>query len=184
MGRRSNSPPISAGMLKHFAAATVAITTLLAMFAGGDDIGVAAQIEAQQARNQLAAAEQQSLGTKKVSNSLKVKKEAVGSFGADETDASANNGFGSGSAGSAPTRRVNGPQVPLDAHVPPARLPREPGESVTFESVPVALDPSRETPEQAKAKAARKRAGQPTEEDLAKMRNASRQRSAASAPAD
>lgn len=171
-------------MLKHFAAATVAITTLLAMFAGGDDIGVAAQIDAQQTRNQLVAAEQQNLGTRKVSNGLKVKKEAVGSFGADETDASANNGFGSGSAGSAPPRRINGPQAPLDAHVPPARTPREAGDSETFEGVPGALDPSRQTPQQARAKAAQKRAGQPAEEDLARMRNASRQRSAASPPAD
>ncbi len=184
MGRRSSAPPISAGMLKHFAAATVAITSLLALFAGGDDVGVATQIDAQQARNQLVAAEQQNLGTRKVSNSLKVRKETAGSFGPDEADESANNGYGSGSAGSAPPRRINGPQAPLDAHAPPARMPREAGESVTFEGVPGVLDPGRQTPQQAKAKAARARAGQPTEEDLAKIRNASRQRSAASAPAD
>ena len=184
MGRRSSTPPISAGMLKHFAAATVAITTLLAMFAGGDDIGVAAQIDAQQTRNELIAAEQQNLGTRKVSNGLKVKKEALGSFGADETDASANNGYGAGSAGSAPARRINGPPAPLEAHVPPARMPREAGQSATFEGVPATLDPSRQSPQQARAKAAQKRAGQPTEEDLARMREASRQRSAASAPAE
>lgn len=171
-------------MLKHFAAATVAITSLLALFAGGDDIGVAAQIDAQQARNQLVAAEQEKLGTRKVGNSLKVSKQVTGSFGADETDASANNGYGSGSAGSAAQRRTNGPVDPLSAHVPPERMPANPGESVTFTGVPGVLDPSRETPEQARAKAARKRATQPSEEDLAKVRNASRQRSATSAPAD
>lgn len=171
-------------MLKHFAAATVAITTLLAMFAGGDDIGVAAQIDAQQSRNQLVAAEQQNLGTKKVSQGLKVKQQTAGSFGPDEADESVNNGYGAGSAGSAPPRRINGPRPPMEAYLPPEKMPRDPGDSVTVNGVPGALDPSRETPQQARAKAARARAGQPTEEDLAKMRNASRQRSAASAPAD
>jgi hypothetical protein len=71
----------------------------------------------------------------------------------------------------------------MNAYLPPEKMPRNPGDSVTVNGVPVVLDPSRETPEQAKAKAARKRASQPTEEDLAKIRNASRQRSAASSPA-
>ncbi|MFN3517389.1 MAG: hypothetical protein ACK4YM_09545 [Novosphingobium sp.] len=171
-------------MLKHFAAATVAITSLLALFAGGDDVGVAAQIEARQARNQLVAAEQQKLGTSKVSNNLKVKRAPAGSFGADETDASVNNGSGSVSAGSAAPRRGDAPSDPLHAYVPPERLPAKAGESVTFTGVPGILDPSRATPAQASAKAARKRATRPSEEDLARMRNASRQRSAASAPAD
>lgn len=168
-------------MLKHFAAATVAITSLLAMFAGGDDIGVAAQIDAQQARNQLVAAEQERMGTKKVSNTLRISKPATGSFGPDEPDMQDSGGYGGGSAPVSPPRRINGPTDPLAAHMPPSRLPRDPGESVTFTGVPGNLDPARETPQQAKAKAARKRAGQPTEEDLAKIRAASRQRSAASA---
>lgn len=98
MARRTNTPALSPKLLKHFAAATVVLTTLLAIFASGEDWGAQAQVQAVEAKNQLADTEAEKLGTKKVATTLKVAN-SIGAarFGDDETG-----NFGGGGGGYAP----------------------------------------------------------------------------------
>lgn len=180
MARRSPTLPVSPQLLKHFAAATVAITSLLALFAGGDSGPVAAKFEAEQARAKLAAAEQDRPGTKKIGSSLKVSKQVTASFGPDEAEVGDNTGGFAASPGPRLARSSNRPADPAQAYMPPEKMPRHPGESVTFSGVPGAVDPSR--PENQKAKAKARQAEQPSPEDLARIRAASRQRSGSEAP--
>ncbi|MFM5918445.1 MAG: hypothetical protein ACKOOL_13060 [Novosphingobium sp.] len=97
MARRTASPGLSPKMLKHFAAATVVLTGLLAVFASGEEWGAQAQVNAIEAKNQLAATEAEKLGTKKVRTTLKVANNVGGGgFGNDEGDVSGGNGGGGG----------------------------------------------------------------------------------------
>ena len=73
MRRKAPTMPISPKQLKHFAVATVLLTGALALVAGGQDAGIAAQVSATQAKNDMIAKEQQKLGTKKVASNLKVR---------------------------------------------------------------------------------------------------------------
>ena len=97
MARRTPTMPISPTQLKHFAAATVALTLLLALFVGGEEASVAAQIQATQAKNELIAAEREKLGTKKLASNLKVRNQTADSFGSDE---GGNSGYAEGGGGS------------------------------------------------------------------------------------
>ncbi|HCF25390.1 MULTISPECIES: hypothetical protein [unclassified Novosphingobium] len=132
MRRPAPTLPISSKQLKHFAAATVAITTLLALFAGGDDIGVAAQIDATQAKNDLIAAEQKKLGTKQLATHMKVKT-GGGGFG---EDSGGGFGMGDGGGGASSARRSlpkSSPQGP--AFLPPTDLSSQPGGKITRRSM-------------------------------------------------
>ena len=86
--RRAKPPgPLSPQLLKHFAAATVALTSLLALFASGADWGAQAQIQTVAAKNRLAATEAEKLGPKKLAAKLKISPEArTGTFGEDIGD--------------------------------------------------------------------------------------------------
>lgn len=118
MRRPAPTLPISSQQLKHFAAATVAITTLLALFAGGDDIGVAAQIHATQAKNDFIAAEQKKLGTKQLATHMKVKT-GGGGFGEDPDGGFADGGGGGATVARSSMPKAN-PQGP--AFLPPPGL--------------------------------------------------------------
>lgn len=84
MRRAAPTLAISPKLLKHFAAATVTITLLLALFASDEDWGAHAQLEANQTKTQLAAAEAEKLGTAKLASKLKVREAPGGGFGTDE----------------------------------------------------------------------------------------------------
>ena len=85
MRRRSATTALSPQLLKHFAAAAVVLTAVLAVFASGEDWGAQAQVKAVEAKNQLASAEAEKLGTKRVASTLKIANGSAGaSFGDDE----------------------------------------------------------------------------------------------------
>lgn len=125
MRRAAPTLAISPKLLKHFAAATVTITLLLALFASEEDWGARAQIEANQAQTQLAAAEAEKLGTRKIASKLKVNQTPGGGFGTDE-------GGGGGGGGSwAPKKQSASVERPsLRTHGIP-QLEQRPGATVT-----------------------------------------------------
>jgi len=102
MRRKAPTMPISPKQLKHFAVATVLLTGALALVAGGQDAGIAAQVSATQAKNDMIAKEQQKLGTKKVASNLKVRNQGGGfSEDGDEGGSGAGGGAGNGGFGDA-----------------------------------------------------------------------------------
>ena len=125
MHRRSVQSTLSPRLLKHFAAVTVVLTALLAVFAGGEDWGAKAQIDAVQAKNQLAATEAAKLGTRRVASTLKIA-DSVGAarFGDDEGIA-VSNGGGGAYAPLIPRRPVV--RKPLAALANPSNPPVLPG---------------------------------------------------------
>ena len=131
MRRPAPTLPVSSKQLKHFAAGTVVITALLALFAGGEDAGVAAQIQATQARNDLIAQEQQQLGTKKIVKHLKVQ-QSGGGFGGDE-----GGDFGGGSSGGGGAISGGRPmsQAGVPAFLPPSGLAARPGGTLNRKSL-------------------------------------------------
>ena len=58
--------PISPRLLKHFAAATAALTALIALFAGGEQSQVAQELAEREARNQLAQSEAEVIGPREL----------------------------------------------------------------------------------------------------------------------
>ena len=133
MRRQAPTLPVSPQQLKHFAFATVVITGLLALFAGGEDAGLAAQIEATQAKNEMVAAEQQKLGTKKLKAHLNVRKDSRSQFafadGGEVVDAQADWGGGGGGGIRRSGTQANRPTGA--AHLPPPGLQGKPGVTVT-----------------------------------------------------
>lgn len=137
MRRQAPTMPISPKQLKHFAAATVAITALLALFAGGEDAGLAAQIEARDARNQLIETETSKLGTKQLKSTLKVRGDRHSKFafadGGEVVDTAGewggNNGGGQTSRGAPPAKS----QRP--SFLPPPELQAKPGSKITKQKV-------------------------------------------------
>lgn len=99
MQRRPAKTALSPKLLKHFAAATALATVLLAVITSQSDWGAQAQVEAVEAKNQLAQTEAEKLGTRRVATTLKIAN-GVGaaSFGDDGGDF----GGGGGSDGYAP----------------------------------------------------------------------------------
>ncbi len=132
MARRNPTMPVSPQQLKHFAAATVALTILLALFVSGQDAGIATQAEANRVKNDLVSAEQRKLGTKKLVAKLSVKNAGMGSFGND-SGPSGDGGGGYSQSGSAsqPSRRggaAGNPGQPAGSMS--GRLP-QPGQKLT-----------------------------------------------------
>ena len=72
MRRRATTATLSPKLLKHFAAVTVVVTALLAVFASGEEWGVQAQVSAIEAKNELATTEAEKLGTRRVAAKLQV----------------------------------------------------------------------------------------------------------------
>ncbi len=133
MRRPAPALPVSSKQLKHFAAATVTITALLALFAGGEDAGVAAQIQATQAKNDLIAQEQKHLGTKKIVKHLKVQ-QSGGGFGGDEGGDFGGGSSGGGGGGANGTGRPMA-QAGVPAFLPPSGLAARPGGTLNRKSL-------------------------------------------------
>lgn len=182
MRRSAPTLPVSPQQLKHFAAATVAITVLLALFAGGDADGLGAELEAREARNQLIEAETTKLGTKQLKANLKLKdgrkSQATFSDSGDGADPSAEWGAGGGGSGRVFRPATSSPSPSAAAH---PKLPRVPGESVTIagaDGVPDGAKPESSRAKKAPPKAAQKMPEiEPTQEQLDNAMEASRQRS-------
>jgi hypothetical protein len=125
MRRQAPTMAISPQQLKHFAAATVAITALLALFAGGEQASVAAQVRATQAKNDLNAAGQKNLGTKRIANKLALRPTMGGGFGEE-----AGGDFGSGGGGGGGARPARSgmpmPKAQGPKFLPPMNLEAKP----------------------------------------------------------
>jgi hypothetical protein len=107
MQRLAITGPLSPKLLKHFAAATVLLTILIAIFASGEDWGAQAQIDEAEAKNQLVATGAEKLGTQRVATKLKINSApAASSFGNDAGEFGTNDG-GYGT----PTRRRGSPDT-------------------------------------------------------------------------
>lgn len=138
MTRRKPSGSISPQQLKAFAVATVLMTGLLAMVAGGEDAGIAAQVQARQAKNELITAEQKKLGTKKIVAGLRVAGGGAGGFGEDgggyDGGFAVSGGGGSSRPAPPPPPRTNAPSPESLANLKPGqkivrlRPPKRPGE--------------------------------------------------------
>jgi len=174
MRRAKQSPAISPQQLKHFAAAAVAATLLLALFATDEDWGAQAQIEANAAKTQLAVTEAEKLGTGKLANKLKVQSNTGGGFGNDEGGGGdvVNGGWGrqiprSDPDINAPRQRVNG--IP--------QLEQRAGASVTVKATDI---DDVTQPDPAKRKKQRPGAFMPTAAQKQQIQDVSRQRTGSS----
>jgi hypothetical protein len=178
MRRPVPTVPISPTQLKHFAAATVAMTIILALFASGDGAGLGEDLQERGAQNQLAQTEASQHGAHKLKANLKFKNSSKSQFAFSEggDGAAASAGWGSGGGGGGP--RAAGRET-KDASV--QRMPRKAGESATL-SGPDGV-PDHAKPESLRAKKAppkkveAKPVSEPTEQELDKAMEASRQRS-------
>lgn len=175
MRRAAHHYPVSPKMLKHFAAASVVITALLATLAGGDDEGVSAHVQATQARNDLIAAEQKKLGTRKIASHLKVRTAGSG-FGDDGGgDFGGGDGGGGFSSAASPGPKrgsliasPNGPAVFAPPTMPKRADGRPPRKRIVKPGEPGAGANSGDTSGQGPA---------PTAENLARAMESSRARS-------
>ena len=101
MQRRSAKTALSPKLLKHFAAAAALATAFLAVVTSQADWGAQAQVEAVEAKNQLAKTEAEKLGTRRVVTTLRIANGVgVASFGDEGGD------FGSGGGGGGYAPRV------------------------------------------------------------------------------
>ena len=169
MRRRSTTQALSPKLLKHFAAAAVVLTTTLAVFASGADWGAQAQVEAVEAKNQLAQTEAEKLGTKRIATTLKVaNRSAAAGFGDDDGGAGDFGGGGGGSYAPPAPRMAARPSSPgasaWAASAGPSGAPPLPGSSQP--------DPGKARPAPPKT---------PSPEDIAQITASSAQRSGASA---
>lgn len=179
MRRPAPTLPISPSLLKHFAAATLAITVCIALFAdGGASEAAADQVKAKETKQ---AEVDMAKSRKQTQQGLKVRSGGpVPVEGGEGPDGGGETYFDGGAVSapiaSGPPRLASGPAV-----VAPPPLPMTPGASVTIKGVPE--DQLPDTP----ASAARRKASQPqgsirpTEEQIAEIHEASRLRSGASA---
>lgn len=180
MRRPAPALPISPSLLKHFAAATLAITACIALFADGSASEAAVdQVKAGEARQ---AEVDMAKSRKQTQQGLKVRNggSSVPVEGGEGPDGGGETYFHGGAVPApitgGPPRLASGPPLAI-----PPPLPMTPGASVTVKGVPVDQLPP--TP----ASAARRKANQPqgsirpTEEQIAEIHEASRLRSGASA---
>ena len=189
MRRPAPTMPISPQQLKHFAAATVAITLLLALFAGGEDTGLAAEIQAREARSQLIETETEKLSTKHLKAHLKLKDSSRSQFafsdGGEVVDPSSEWGSGGGGGGTAirPAARST-----PDARAAQSKLPKTVGSSVSLtgpDGVPDGAKPAELRAKKVPKKAVEhKPVTEPSEQELEKALEASRQRSGQTDPTD
>ena len=161
MRRATNHGSISPTLLKHFGAVAVVLTGLLALFASGDDWGAQAQVEAVEAKNQLATAEAEKLGARKLASKLKVSQDvASGSVGFDEGGAVSFSGGGDYRPARLTRPLTQGPARPpllvqqpgpVVSRDPAASEASPPGDPRKKDAPPEAYQPSTEQIEQAKA---------------------------------
>jgi hypothetical protein len=183
MRRVAPSLPISPKLLKHFAAATVALTACLAIFADGSaSEAVAEQVKANEAKQ----AEVDMMGSRRLAgNSLKIKavggdvpvggESSLGDGGsssiADWSDSGMDRNYGYAVAAphERPARRFEGQTVSLKA-VPTDALPTQTN------------DPKRKLPPKKGERPEVEEERRPDENQLEKLLEASRQRSQSHAP--
>ena len=166
MRRRSTTSALSPKLLKHFAAATVVVTTLLAVFASGEDWGAQAQIQAVEAKNQLANTENEKLGIKRIGAAVKLAKAASRRGFAEEEGIDTTGGsVGGGYAPPAPQAATAGIFPPPSA-APLSPLPPMPGAQPA---------PAKAKPVQSKA---------PSPDEIAQITAKSAQRSGAGSSDD
>lgn len=170
MRRAAPTLAISPKLLKHFAAATVTITLLLALFATDEDWGARAQLEANETKNQLAAAEAEKLGTKKLASKLKVREPSGGGFGTDE------GGGGGGGSWSPPKASANSERPNLRTTGIP-QLEQRPGATLTVTGVDLE-DALEQDPRKRKHKNGEQ--FRPNSEQIEKIKANSRQRTGGS----
>ena len=146
MRRVKPSAGLSPQQLKHIAVAAVTITGLLALFASGADWGVKAQVNAVEAKNQLAEAEAQKLGTRKVTSAMAVNKAVDTGFGEVAGPSAIGISGVGGSVGPAPVvvRQAPDGRSPI---LPPAGL--RSGQSYTV-SIPAGGSPGSDRADRAK----------------------------------
>lgn len=164
MRRVAPSAGLSPKLIKHFAIGTVSVTALLALFASDADWGARAQLDAAADQNQLATTEAEKLGKKRVIAKLKIRRDSGGgmSMGGDS-------GGGGGGGGLDPEPPSDYTATPQTAGLTQAELAR------------AAAGQGRERYKgQPKQEIKRK----PTEEELAAMLEASRQRSGSTSSDD
>ena len=164
-------------MLKHFAAATVVLTGLLAVFASGADWGARAQISAVEAKNQLAATEAEKLGTKRIGTTLKIANN-VGAANFGDDDGGSFGGGGSDGGDYAPPAQ---PQPVLNPARPGMRKPNSPRSTNPLDPTKPPQPPgSEQAPVQTQPSAR----PAPTAQDLAKITASSARRSGSSGDGD
>lgn len=129
MRRQAPTMAISPQQLKHFAVATVAITALLALFAGGEQASIAAQVQAQNAKNDLIATEQSRFGAKTIANKLAMRSGTSGGFG-EEAGGDFGRGSGGGGAGRPALGGMPMPRAQGPAFLPPPGLSYKSGGKV------------------------------------------------------
>jgi hypothetical protein len=170
MRRASKTQTLSPQRLKHFASAAVAITCLLAVLASGEEWGASAQIEAIEAKNQLAATQAEKLGTKKIATSLKIKRKSTQTMDFGDSDAAGDDGGGGDGGGDDGSLAVQ-PKLRGEWGPPPPKL-NGPGTSLTvtgqtLEDLPPTLqDPNR-----------KRIRGKPTQAQIEAIKAAARGRS-------
>ena len=108
MRRAAPTGPLSPKLLKHFAAVTVGLTALLAVFSSGADWGAPAQIGAVETKNQLLTTEAERLGARRVAARINIRE------GVPRPEFGEESGFdfGERGGGNAPQ---SGPQSPLQS---------------------------------------------------------------------
>jgi hypothetical protein len=170
MRRAAPTLAISPKLLKHFAAATVTITLLLALFATDEDWGARAQLEANETKNQLAAAEAEKLGTKKLASKLKVREPSGGGFGTDE-------GGGGGGGTWYPDKAAASAERPNLRTTGIPQLEQRPGATLTVTGVDLE-DALQQDPRKRKHKTGEQ--FRPNSEQIEKIKANSRQRTGGS----
>lgn len=140
MTRRKPSSSVSPQQLKAVAVGTVLMVGLLAMVAGGQDAGIAAQAQTQarKAKDDLIATEQKNLGTRKIVAGLRVDSGGYGGFGEDgggyDGGFAVSGGGGSSRPALQPPPGANAPSSESLANLKPGqkivrqRPPKRPGE--------------------------------------------------------
>lgn len=166
MRRAAPTLAVSPKLLKHFAAATVTITLLLALFATDEDWGARAQLEANETRNQLAAAEAEKLGPKKLASKLKVREPSGGGFGTDE-------GGGGGGGTWYPNKSAASAERPNLRTTGIPQLEQRPGATLTVTGVDLE-DALQQDPRKRKHKTGEQ--FRPNSEQIEKIKANSRQR--------
>ncbi|MDP3907166.1 hypothetical protein [Novosphingobium sp.] len=145
MRRPVQSLPISPKLLKHFAGATVVLTGLIALFAGGEQSQLGQELAEREARNKLAQTEAEQVGSREVADAGS-ERSGGGSWGSAGAD---NAGFSGGStdpnpppmlAGNAPRGRQLGPNRGQPAFLapPPGAFPG--GDAATMRGLPAGGD--------------------------------------------
>ena len=115
MRRPIQSPPISPKLLKHFAAATVVLTGLIALFAGGEQSQVAQELAAREERNKLAKTEAEVIGTREIAEPETTR--TKGGWGSDGPE---NAGYSGGSTDPTPPPMLTG-RPPRGSQIGPMR---------------------------------------------------------------